>query len=176
MSNPRECTRGMRRKTGRLVRPALMALIALSLSGCSSLGGNAAGDGAAIELAGEALDASTRKVSHTFEDPQVVIAWRRAEDARAVGNFALAFRHLRSALEIAPDDRALWSRLGEVALRLEQWDAAEKYAMRSNELKPVPPLLSYRNWLIIVQSREQMRDYDGAEQAKLQARLYRPDI
>lgn len=152
------------------MRLAAFAAMAL-LAGCSSLG-----ERSAVERSAVPLESQAEKVTHTFDDPQVVIAWRRAEDARAVGNFALAFRHLRSALEIAPEDRALWSRLGEIALRLEQWDAAEKYAMRSNDLKPVPPLLTYRNWLIVVQAREQMRDYDGAEQAKLQARLFRPGI
>ncbi|MEM6987606.1 MAG: tetratricopeptide repeat protein [Pseudomonadota bacterium] len=167
------CTRasvsGFGRTTGGRAPAALAAFLTVVLAGCSSLGGETPTKRDAVPL-----EFPAQKVTHTFDDPQVVIAWRRAEDARAVGNFALAFRHLRSALEIAPDDRALWSRLGEVALRLEQWDAAEKYAMRSNSLKPVPPLLSYRNWLIIVQAREQLRDYDGAEQAKLQARLFKP--
>ncbi|MEM9603002.1 MAG: tetratricopeptide repeat protein [Pseudomonadota bacterium] len=157
--------------TGRGPVAGLLLPVLLAVAGCGSVGGGPAATPDVLPV-----DVPTQKVTHTFDDPQVVIAWRRAEDARAVGNFALAFRHLRSALEIAPDDRALWSRLGEIALRLEQWDAAEKYAMRSNTLKPVPPLLSYRNWLIIVQSREQMRDYDGAEQAKLQARLFKPGI
>ncbi len=153
------------------VRCALVGCCVLFVSACSNLGGASA----PIERTEMPVVQQPTRVTHTFDDPLVVAAWRRAEDARVVGNFALAFRHLRSALEFAPNDRALWSRLGEVALRLEQWEAAEKYAMRSNSLKPVPSLLSYRNWLIVVQARERMRDYDGAEQAKLQARLYRPD-
>lgn len=149
----------------RVARAAALAAALAALTGCASMGG------------GESTSAPAPKsgvVQHSFTNPSVVAAWQQAEAARQRGDFLAAFKPLRQALTIEPNDPIIWSRLAEMALRLDKAEPAEKYADRSNQLAAGNQTLIYRNWLIIQRAREVNNDIEGAEQAQRRANQFRP--
>lgn len=155
-------------KTGAwpMVKPLLLGVALTTLTGCSTLRNkesepqvNAPADGS---------------VQHSFNNSSVVGLWQQAEVARQSGDFIGAFKHLRKALETDPSDPVIWSRLAEMALRLNKPDPAEKYAARSNQLAGGNNTLIYRNWLIIQRAREVNNDVVGANDALQKANQYRP--
>ncbi len=144
---------------------AFLAVVAV-LSGCSSLQGKSDED-----VQGKPIDGAVR---HSFNNEAVVGLWRSAEESRQDGDFIGAFRELRKALEIDPADPVVWSRLAEMALRLNKPEPSEKYAERSTQLANGNNTLIYRNWLIIQRAREINNDIEGADQALRKANQFRP--
>ena len=148
-------------------RPLALALAIASLSGCAALSG------------GDKDDAAVRAptsgaVQHSFSNSAVVSSWQLAEASRQRGDFMGSFRHLRKALEVEPTDPVVWSRLAEMALRLNKPEPAEKYAERSTQLAGGNNTLIYRNWLIVQRAREVNNDIEGAEEALKKANQFRP--
>ncbi len=150
----------------RQFKQSITLIAALGLAGCGSLnsGGGEAQMAAPVD----------GTVQHSFESAAVVESWGAAEVARQRGDFTAAFRHLRKALEIEPKDPVVWSRLAEMALRLNKPEPAEKYAERSTQLAGGNNTLIYRNWLIVQRAREMNNDIAGAEVALRKANQFRP--
>lgn len=148
-------------------RPLVLALAVASLSGCAALSGEDKED--AVMRA-----PTSGAVQHSFSNAAVVTSWQAAEASRQRGDFMGSFRHLRKALEVEPTDPVVWSRLAEMALRLNKPEPAEKYAERSNQLAGGNNTLIYRNWLIVQRAREVNNDIEGAEEALKKANQFRP--
>ncbi|MGB0865249.1 MAG: tetratricopeptide repeat protein [Granulosicoccaceae bacterium] len=148
-----------------VARPIVLAAALATLTGCAAVGGSGA----------QTMHTpNSGAVQHSFAKASVVSAWQLAEQSRQSGDFMGAFRHLRKALEIEPSDPVIWSRLAEMALRLNKSEPAEKYAERSNQLAAGNTTLIYRNWLIIQRAREVNNDIEGADEALRKANQYRP--
>ena len=150
----------------RFTQLALGTTLAIALVGCGSV--NKQPD----EISGAIQTNSA--VYHSFENGDVVAAWRSAEGERQSGDFLGAFKHLRKALQLDPMDPVIWSRLAEMALRLSKGVQSEKYALRSNELAAENMTLRYRNWLMLQRAREMNNDILGAEEAQKKARAFKP--
>jgi len=155
--------------TWRVTKSLTLAASIALLAGCSTFGGSDPSEP-------KFVDDMTRTgaVKHSFEDPTVVSLWQTAEQYRQTGDFTSAFKTMRKAVEVAPTDPVIWSRLSELALRLSKPEAAEKYSMHSNKLTFDNNALLYRNWLIVQRARETQNDIVGAEQALKNANQYRP--
>lgn len=153
-------------RTQEVLRPIALAAALALLAGCGSLKNEKSEPSMGAPVDGT--------VQHSFESSAVVEAWSAAEVARQRGDFTAAFRHLRKALEIEPKDPVVWSRLAEMALRLNKPEPSEKYAERSTQLAAGNSTLIYRNWLIIQRARELNHDIAGAEVALRNANQFRP--
>ena len=155
-------------RTLQAARPLVLVAVIAAISGCGVMQRNT------TDESPQPITSSSGAVQHSFSNAEVVASWQQAEVARQSGDFMGAFRHLRKALELEPSDPVVWSRLAEMALRLNKPEPAEKYADRSNLLANGNNTLVYRNWLIIQRAREVNNDIAGAEQALVKANQFRP--
>ena len=151
----------------------LMFLVAVGFAGCG---------GAPVEKAKPApvpaqpsvpVSAKGERIRHSLQSREVAEIWNAAEEARSVGEYEKAADLLKSALQQAPEDAALWSRLAELMLRTDQDVLAENYAAKSNVFAQENTALKYRNWLIIYHARDKRGDSVGARKAEMKAAEYR---
>ena len=112
-------------------------------------------------------------VRHEVDNRAVALLWDRAEAARRENRLVDAATALERALQLAPEDAVLWSRLAEIRLRQGDFAVAENLAAKSNALAGPERLLRYRNWLLIAEARRQRGDETGADEARAQAESLR---
>lgn len=139
-------------------------LLGLGLAGCAAAPGprEAAGPGDDHGAGGAA-------VGRQGDDDAVARLWDRAERARRAGRPDDAAAALERALERAPGDAVLWSRLAEVRLQQADYAGAEDLAARSNALAGEERRLRHRNWLLIGEARARRGDAVGARAARARA-------
>jgi len=112
-------------------------------------------------------------VEHEVDNRAVALLWDRAEKAQRGGELKQAARALERAVQLAPEDAVLWSRLAEVRLRQRKFAVAENLAAKSNTLADDQRLLRYRNWVLIGEARKRRGDKEGAGKAREQAEALR---
>lgn len=159
------------------VRGALLsALVAATLAGCS-LFATAPQPAtpaaapvpnydlvAAIRAAGE-RESSVIAVN-PLRDPGVTALQDTATREERAGHYAEAADALDQALKLSPESPDLLQDRAELAVRLKDFTAAEKYAHQSWTLGPKLGPLCARNWQTIVEIRLQARDQAGADTAR----------
>jgi tetratricopeptide (TPR) repeat protein len=159
------------------VRGALLsALVAATLAGCS-LFATAPQPAtpaaapvpnydlvAAIRAAGE-RESSVIAVN-PLRDPGVTAVQDTATREERAGQYAEAAGALDQALKLSPESPDLLQDRAELAVRLKDFTAAEKYAHQSWTLGPKLGPLCARNWQTIVEIRLQARDQAGADTAR----------
>jgi tetratricopeptide (TPR) repeat protein len=159
------------------VRGALLsALVAATLAGCS-LFATAPQPAtpaaapvpnydlvAAIRAAGE-RESSVIAVN-PLRDPGVTALQDTATREERAGHYAEAAGALDQALKLSPESPDLLQDRAELAVRLKDFTAAEKYAHQSWTLGPKLGPLCARNWQTVVEIRLQARDQAGADTAR----------
>ncbi|MFW5969935.1 MAG: tetratricopeptide repeat protein, partial [Halofilum sp. (in: g-proteobacteria)] len=148
------------------LRVCLVWIVVL-LAGCAGTGPSRDDDGARDEEKGP-LD-TEQSVRHEVDNRAVAMLWDQAEEARREDRTDDAIEALERALQVAPDDPVLWSRLAEMRLRREEFAVAENLAAKSNALAGDRRLLRYRNWLLIAEARKRRGDEEGAREAREKA-------
>lgn len=113
------------------------------------------------------------RIRHSLNDKEVLEIWNASEQFRDVGDYKKAADELEKALRLAPGDPAIWSRLAELKLRIDDDLIAENYAAKSNALAGNNTALQYRNWLIIQHARSKRNDSIGARKAEMKANQLR---
>lgn len=151
----------------------LLSLIALLLllAGCAGTG-----PAEKEEEAADARDApldTEGSVRHEVDNRAVALLWDKAQAARTEGRLGDAVAALERALQLAPEDPVLWSRLAEIRLRQKDFAVAENLAAKSNALAGDRRLLRYRNWLLIAEARSRRGDEEGARKAREEAERIR---
>ena len=76
---------------------------------------------------------------------------------------------LERALQIEPEDAALWHRLARTRLEQGRADLAEALAAKSTSLATGDPNLQAQNWRLIAKARQKQGDTSGAEDALARA-------
>lgn len=76
---------------------------------------------------------------------------------------------LERALQIEPEDAALWHRLARTRLNQGRAGLAEALAAKSNSLAAGDPNLQAQNWRVIAKARKKQGDAPGAEDALARA-------
>lgn len=99
----------------------------------------------------------------------VVSLMRKANTARAAGQYELAASELERAQRIEPRNYFVWSALAKVYLAQEQFDQAVSVAGKSNSLARGNIYVEVENWKTIAAARRAQGDSIGALQA--QARI-----
>lgn len=152
-------------------------VLALTLAGCAGMrtGAPETGPEAPSEETEQAPMSGEGTVRHEVDNRAVAMLWDEAEQSRREGNLESAVSSLERAVELAPEDPVLWSRLSELRFRQRQFAEAENLAAKSNSLAGDNRMLRFRNWLIIAEARAQRGDTEGAEQARAEARRLRGD-
>lgn len=151
----------------------LLSLLALMLllAGCAGTGPAREDEAAAAER-DQPLDTGGA-VRHEVDNRAVALLWDKAQAARGEGRLGDAVAALEQALQLAPEDPVLWSRLAEMRLRQKDFAVAENLAAKSNALAGDRRLLRYRNWLLIAEARRRRGDEAGAEKARAEAQRLR---
>ncbi len=150
------------------LRTLLLAVLLPALAGCAAMidpEPEPAPEEPAVE---EPFDADGA-IRHTVDNEAVAMLWEQSEEARRNEEFRSAISALERALQVAPEDPVLWSRLAELQLEQGEHGVAENFAARSNALAEEHRLLRYRNWLIIEAARDYRGDDEGAREARLEA-------
>jgi tetratricopeptide (TPR) repeat protein len=115
----------------------------------------------------------SQKYPHTIQDsgagPAVLSLYRKAQDARAAGHPDQAEEQLERARRIEPRNPFIWQALAGTKLDLKQYDQAEEFANRSNDLARGNPWIENGNWRLIATARQQRGDSGGAVQAQNRA-------
>ena len=151
-----------------------IAILSVSLSGCG--GGTAEMEEEITPrqvLPTSPTSIKGERIRHSLSDEEVLKLWRAAEQFRDVGDYKKAASLLEQAVQLAPSDPAIWSRLAELKLRADDDLIAENYAAKSNALAGSNTALKYRNWLIIQHARSKRNDSIGARKAEMKAKRLR---
>ena len=147
--------------------------IAVMMSACATAGNKAGNKAVEQEAVAEKLDAFVEQdgsVRHEINNENVARLWQESNILRRSGNLSAAKGKLQEAIEITPEDPALWSGAAELELEEESLLRAENFAAKSNSLAAVGNRpLRYRNWLIIQRAREGRGDLLGAREAETQS-------
>ena len=101
-------------------------------------------------------------------DPAVDDLKAAATQAETEGRYDDAERTLQQALELRPEDPAMWQWLAEFSLRRRAWDEAQVRANKSFDLGPRVGELCVRNWLTIRAARLEKGDEFNAKSAEAQ--------
>ncbi len=159
------------------VRGALLSsLVTATLAGCSLLAtapqpaAPAATPVPNYDLVAAIRAAGDRESSviavNPLRDPGVTALQDTATREERAGRYAEAASALEQALKLSPESPDLLQDRAEVAVRLKDFAAAEKYAHQSWALGPKLGPLCARNWQTIVEIRLQSRDQAGADTAR----------
>ncbi len=103
---------------------------------------------------------------NALPDPAVTQLQATAEREERAGHYAQSADTLDQALKLNPESPDLLQQRAELAVRLKDFPAAEKYAQQSWSLGPKLGPLCARNWQTIVEMRLQARDPAGAATAR----------
>lgn len=101
-----------------------------------------------------------------LRNPGVTALQDDAQRDEQAGRYADAAAKLDQALKLSPDSPDLLQDRAEIAVRLKDFDSAEKLAHQSWSLGPKLGPLCARNWQTIVEMRLQARDEAGADTAR----------
>lgn len=157
---------------------ALVLVLSLGLSACATVPEDdkpSADEAAAAEPDFEERIERDGSITHTVDNQAVALLWDQSQEAWENEEPRSAISALERAIQVAPEDPVLWSRLAEFQLQQGESARAENLAARSNALAEDRRFLRYRNWLIIEAARERRGDQEGAEQARQQAESLRND-
>ena len=121
---------------------------------------------ASIKAAGD--KEQSRIDVNPLRDPGVASLEEGAKADEQAGRFADAAAKLDQALKLNPDAPDLLQHRAELAIRLHDYDNAEKLAKHSWELGPRLGPLCARNWQTVVELRERANDAAGAANARQQ--------
>jgi tetratricopeptide (TPR) repeat protein len=101
-----------------------------------------------------------------LRNPGVTALQDGAQRDERNGRYAEAAGKLEQALKLSPDSPDLLQDRAELAVRLKDFDGAEKLAHQSWSLGPKLGPLCARNWQTIVEMRLQARDQAAADTAR----------
>jgi len=118
----------------------------------------------AIRAAGE-RESSVIDVTPLGE-PGVTALQDAAHADTSAGRYADAAAKLDQALKLSPDSPGLLQDRAEIALRLQDFGAAESLARRSWSLGPKLGPLCARNWQTVAELRQHADDSAGAAAAR----------
>ena len=102
-------------------------------------------------------------------NPAIMELLNDANRHSAEGRHDGAAAALERALQIEPQDAALWHRLARTRLDQGRLDLAEALAAKSNSLAAGDPNLQVQNWRVIAKARKKQGDAPGAEDALARA-------
>jgi tetratricopeptide (TPR) repeat protein len=119
---------------------------------------------AAIRAAGE-REKSVISVN-PLRDPGVTALQEEAQRDEQAGHYAEAAVKLDQAIKLSPNSPDLLQDRAEIAVRLKDFTAAEKFAHQSWSIGPKLGPLCARNWQTIVEMRLQADDQPGAATAR----------
>ena len=122
-----------------------------------------------IEPAAPAPPPNFPRSAEQISGQAVVSLMRKANTARAAGQYELAASELERAQRIEPRNYFVWSALAKVYLEQEQYDQAVSVAGKSNSLARGNVYVEVENWKTIATARRAQGDSIGALQA--QARI-----
>ena len=102
-------------------------------------------------------------------NPAIVELLNDANRHSVEGRHDGAAAALERALQIEPQDAALWHRLARTRLDQGRLDLAEALAAKSSSLAAGDPNLQAQNWRVIAKARKKQGDAPGAEAALARA-------
>jgi Flp pilus assembly protein TadD len=120
------------------------------------------------EIRAEAARAQGVVEVNPLADPAIADLKAAATTAESEGRYDDAERVLQEALDLRPEDPALWQWMAELSLRRRAWDEAQVRANKSFDLGPRLGELCIRNWLTIRAARLEKGDAFNARSAEAQ--------
>jgi tetratricopeptide (TPR) repeat protein len=104
-----------------------------------------------------------------LQNPAVKELIADASAAESAGDYSQAATLLERALRIQPRDPEILQNLAEVQLRVNDYDQALNFAIRSYDIGPRVGEICSRNWRTISVAREHLGDHNGSVQAEKKA-------
>jgi len=148
------------------LKPVLAVLLVVSFTtGCAALQEPQQGAQTDARNVAAAKVLPEGGIRYDTTSARVAELWNSAEEAQGAQNPDLALRHLFEALEISPQNSALWSKAAEIQLSNQQAALAENFAVKSNTFAGTNASLLHRNWLIIEHARSLRGDLLGVRSA-----------
>ena len=121
----------------------------------------------AAEMPAEPVEIAPKRLAAL--NPAIMELLNDANRHSAEGRHDGAAVALERALQIEPQDAALWHRLARTRLDQGRLDLAEALAAKSNSLAAGDPNLQAQNWRVIAKARQKRGDALGAEDALARA-------
>lgn len=118
----------------------------------------------AIRAAGKQDDSSIRVTP--LRSPEVETLTGKAEREESAGQYKAAAATLDKALALSPEAPGLLQDRAELAVRLGDYEQAEKLARRSYDLGAKLGSLCARNWQTVLEMRRIAEDQAGVESAR----------
>lgn len=154
-------------------RPAILLLGTMSLAACTQSPGPVQQATrapnhdivAAIRAAG-AHDSSVVEIA-PLRDPAIDNAVTAAHNAERAGDIKMAISYADAALKLAPDAPDILQYRAELAVRAQDYAAAESDARRSYELGPKLGGLCARNWQTVLEIEQLEGHAAAAENARV---------
>lgn len=104
-----------------------------------------------------------------LQNPAVKELLAEAGSAESSGDYEQAVVLLERALRIQPRDPEILQNMAEIQIRVQDYQQALNFAVRSYDVGPRVGEICSRNWRTIGVAREHLDDHDGAEQAETKA-------
>jgi len=109
---------------------------------------------------------SEKPVSGRQMSPAIVALMGEAERDEVNGNRENAAATLERAIRIEPKNPTLWNHLAGLRLRQGQWQQALTLARKSNSLAPGDYDLQLKNWQLILEVKQKVKDQQGIRDAQ----------
>ena len=109
---------------------------------------------------------SAKTVPGRSMSPAIVALMSEAERDEISGNRENAAATLERAIRIEPKNAALWNRLAGLRMRQGQWQQALNLARKSNSLAAGDYDLQLRNWQLILEVKQKVKDDQGIRDAQ----------
>jgi tetratricopeptide (TPR) repeat protein len=126
-----------------------------------------------VERKSEQPDTERRAPSYQDEGDAVPAAasslMRSAEDLLAAGNAQAAVSQLERAQRIAPRSAAVYFKLSEAYVALDQLGSAEQFTLKGLSLSGSDSSLQRSGWLLLADIRRARGNMAGADQAEARA-------
>ena len=127
----------------------------------------ASGTAARAEIPAESTEFGPQRLAAL--NPAIMELLNDANRHSAEGRHDGAAAALERALQIEPEDAALWHRLARTRLDQGKAGLAEALAAKSNSLAAGDPNLQAQNWRVIAKARKKQGDAPGAQDALARA-------